>query len=74
MHWQLTDHFAWVRGQGAAREFRKEAFRELARQADLFQMAITMDTAVVTLKDRYLEDMPGLVLLRESTGAAGETV
>lgn len=65
--WNLTDHYAWVRGRGAARPFRRQAFAELARQADLLQVVITMDTRVQTLRDYYLEDMPGAF---SSTGPA----
>lgn len=72
--WNLTDHYAWVRGRGAARPFRRQAFAELARQADLLQVVITMDTRVQTLRDYYLEDMPGLQFDRTSTNEAGETV
>ena len=46
----------------------------LARQADLLQVVITMDTRVQTLRDYYLEDMPGLQFDRTSTNEAGETV
>lgn len=63
--WYLTDHFAWVRGNGSARAFRQEAFAELARQADLLGVIITMQTTVKKLKDTYLQDMPGLVVDRQ---------
>lgn len=63
--WYLTDHFAWVRGNGSARAFRRDAFAELARQADLLGVTITMQTTVKKLKDTYLQDMPGLVVDRQ---------
>ena len=72
--WNLTDHYAWVRSQGAARPFRRQAFAELARQADLLGVVITTDTRVEKLRDAYLQDMPGLHLERTSTTQNGETV
>lgn len=64
-HWYLTDHFAWVRDKGSARPFRQQAFTELARQADLLGVTITMQTTVEKLKDTYLQDMLGLIVDRQ---------
>lgn len=64
--WLLSDHHALRRGHGLAARFRRSVFHHLANEADRAHIDIVTNTRVPKLAQRYMADMPGLVIENNS--------
>lgn len=71
--WKISDHVAGRPGHGEAADFRRRVFAHLAEEADRGQVCIVTDTRAEKLVDRYIEDLPGLRVVRRERTRTGHT-